>query len=32
MPDVGKVLREKAVEYFTYSSIFYQVNLPEDAL
>ncbi|MDF3047830.1 MAG: hypothetical protein K0R73_948 [Candidatus Midichloriaceae bacterium] len=32
MPDFGKVLGKKAVEYFTYSPIFYQANLPKDEL
>jgi hypothetical protein len=32
MPDFGKVRWEKAVEYFTYSSIFYQANLAKDEL
>ncbi|MDF3047023.1 MAG: hypothetical protein K0R73_141 [Candidatus Midichloriaceae bacterium] len=32
MPDFGKVRWEKAVEYFTHSSNFYQVNLPKDEL
>ncbi|MDF3047501.1 MAG: hypothetical protein K0R73_619 [Candidatus Midichloriaceae bacterium] len=32
MPDFGKVRGKKAVEYFTYSSISYQANLPKDEL
>ncbi|MDF3048241.1 MAG: hypothetical protein K0R73_1359 [Candidatus Midichloriaceae bacterium] len=32
MPDFGKVRGEKAVEYFTYSSIFYQANLAKGEL
>ncbi|MDF3046995.1 MAG: hypothetical protein K0R73_113 [Candidatus Midichloriaceae bacterium] len=30
MPDFDKVRREKAAEYFTYSSISYQVTLAKD--